>query len=144
MSTKLTNRSQIIHTVLGENTENGYCSLWPADTYDNLPDYAGRAAKGTTAPIDENWHSPFTSLHEALEFVRNISKTPKPPCKVFCAVLDRERHRQHGQVLSAKVDEREPQVIPCRYGRVGIVFEGMDRDVSPDRLELWEEEEICM
>ena len=51
--------------------------LWLADTYDNLPDYTGRATKGTTAPINENWHSPFRFLQETVEFVRNIPKTPE-------------------------------------------------------------------
>lgn len=135
---------QIINTVLRENTEDDYCPLWLADTYDNLPDYAGRAAKGTTAPIDEDWQSPFSTLQEAVAFVRNIPKPPKPLCKVFCAVLDKERYLQHGQLLFVKVDEAEPQVIPCRSGRVGAVFEGMDRGVWPDRLALWEEEGVCM
>jgi hypothetical protein len=83
-------------------------------------------------------------LQEAVAFVRNAPKPPKPLCKVFCAVLDKERYQLHGQLLFVKVDEAQLQVIPCRSGRVGTVFEGMGRDVWPDRLELWEEEGICM
>jgi hypothetical protein len=141
---KLIDRSQIINTILRENTQDGYWPLWLADTYDNLPDYAGRAAKGTTAPVDEEWHSTFSILHEAVEFVRNIPKPPKPLCKVLCAILDEEQYLQHGELLFVKVDEAEPQVLPCRSGRVEAVFEGMNRDLWPDRLELWEEEGICM
>ena len=95
MSNETYIKSPVINTVLRENTEDGYCP-------DNLSDHAGRAAKGTTAPIDENWRSPFTSLQDAVEFVRDIPKPSKPLCKVFCAVLDKERYRQHGQVLFVK------------------------------------------
>lgn len=121
-----------------------YCPFWLADTYNNLPDYAGRDAKGTTAHIDESWRSPFTSLQEAVGFVRKIPKPPKPLCKVFCAILDKERYQKHGQLLFVKVDEAEPQVLPCRSSRVETVLEGMDRGARPDGLELCEGEGIRM
>jgi hypothetical protein len=96
------------------------------------------------APIDANWRSPFTSLDEAVEFVRNAPKPPKPLCKAFCAVLEKKRYQEQGELLFAKLDENELQTIPCRSSEVATVFEGMDRDVWPDRLATWNDHGIGM
>lgn len=72
--------------------------------------------KGTTAPIDVNWRSPFISIAEAVDFVLNTPRPPEPPkplYKTFCAILDKQRYERCGDLLFVKVDENEIQIIAC-------------------------------
>lgn len=67
-------------------------------------------------------------MQDAIAFIRNAPKPPKPLCKVFCAVLEKERWEQHGELLICKwiEGEGEPQVIPCVVDEAGGFFSGFE------------------
>lgn len=119
--------------------------LWLADTYAHLPDYhSGASAEGTATPIDAAWQSPFIgkTVHDALAFIRNAPKPPKPLCKVFCAVLQKDPFEQRNELLICREVEGKPQVIPCAASEAGTFFAGFDRDDWEESYRRWVEEEI--
>lgn len=67
----------MINEILRQSTEGDYCPFVLADSYDSLSDYNGKTARGTIAPIDEIWRSPFATLEDAISFVRQIPRPPK-------------------------------------------------------------------
>lgn len=104
---------QTINKILDDNIEQAeHPALWLADSYSTLPDYLpNHKIYGTEDPIDDNWRSPFAgkSIEDAANFVRNAPKPPKPLCKQFFAVLQKDRFEQNGTILICKIlsDEDE-------------------------------------
>jgi len=93
-----------VNTLIRENSRRrNSCDIWLADTYNSLPDYTGLAVDGTKEPIDTNWSSPFIgkTVRDAVDFIRNAPKPPKPLNKRFCAVVTRDA-LQEGEVLICK------------------------------------------
>lgn len=121
--------------------------IWLADKYDELPDYSGgMSARGTEAPIDAAWQSPFVgkTVQDALAFVRSAPKPPKPLWKLFFAVLEKERYEKHDQLLICKAIGGEVQTIPCKASGIGTFFAGFERDEWEESLRRWEEEGIAL
>jgi hypothetical protein len=60
---------------------------------------------GIAAPIDPGWQSPFIgqSIADAANFIRNAPKPPKPLCRRFFAVLQKDRFEQTGKLLICKI-----------------------------------------
>jgi hypothetical protein len=60
---------------------------------------------GTVAPIDNAWRSPFIgkSIADAANFVRNAPKPPKPLCRRFFAVLQKDFYGKSGMVLVCRI-----------------------------------------
>jgi hypothetical protein len=136
--------------LLDSNKEDcqGAQYLWLADKYENLPDYADSlSAEGTATPVDPDWKSPFIgqTIHEAVDFIRNAPKPPKPLCKVFCAVLQKDRFEKDGVMLICRrVGEEEVQVIPCAASEAGSFFAGFERDEWEESYRRWQEEGISL
>ncbi|KAL1582970.1 hypothetical protein WHR41_08246 [Cladosporium halotolerans] len=86
--------NETVNTLLRENAARikGDLTLWLADNYDTLPDYKRRSTLGTSFPIDTDWRSPFIgkTVPDAITFIRNAPKPPKPLSKRFCAVVTRK------------------------------------------------------
>lgn len=99
-----------MNTLLRENAERikGDLTLWLADSYDSLPDYRGRSTLGTSFPVDADWHSPFIgkTVPDAITFIKNAPKPPKPLSKRFCAVVTKE-YLEEGLILICKSLEDE-------------------------------------
>ena len=71
-----------------------------------MPDYRpNHNIIGTTAPIDRTWHSPFAgkTVEDAANFVRGAPKPPKPLCKLFFAVLQKQYYEESGKVLICRI-----------------------------------------
>lgn len=83
-------------------------------------------------------------MRDALNFIRNAPKPPKPLCKVFCAVLQKDRFEQHDQLLICREVEGEPQMIPCAASEAGTFFAGFDRGGWDESYRRWEEEGIAL
>ena len=69
-----------------------------ADAYSNLPDYRPNyCVDGTENPISEDWRSQFIgmSIEDAANFIRNAPKPPKPLCKRFFAILQKDSFDQN-------------------------------------------------
>ena len=97
----------------------GRSEIWLAgdEDYEALPDFNGPYfIEGTRPTVEASWRSPFIgkSLAEAVEWVRGIPRPPKPICKTFFAVLQKDLYEQRGQVLVCKIKKTksEPQTIP--------------------------------
>lgn len=104
------------------------------------------SAAGTEAPVDAEWQSPFLdkSVQDAMVFIRDVPKPPKPLCKLFFAVLQKDRYEQHGQLLVCKAVDGEVQTIPCQASGIGTFFAGFERDEWDESLRRWEEEGIAL
>jgi hypothetical protein len=99
--------------------------LWLADAYDTIPDYdpGDPGPKGTPHPIDSEWRSPFVgfSVGEVAAFIRDTPRPPKPLSRRYFAVLRKEQHEQHKQVLIYRIlpsgesedGTIELQSVPC-------------------------------
>lgn len=64
--------------------------IWPADTYDTIPDYDGIGPTPQIRfPLPSDWRSPFVgkSIPELVAFMRNVPKPPKPLNTRFCAIV---------------------------------------------------------
>jgi hypothetical protein len=117
--------------------------LWLADKYENLPDYAnGLSLEGTATPIDPEWQSPFIgqTIDEAMDFIRNAPKPPKPLCKVFCAVLQHGELAQDTVLFICRRVGEELQMIPCGLSEAGTFFAKFERDKWDESYRRWEEE----
>ncbi|KAK4507120.1 hypothetical protein PRZ48_000854 [Zasmidium cellare] len=141
--------NETLNDILSRNKADceGASYVWLADKYESLPDYSGgMSATGTAAPIDAGWQSPFLgkTTQDALTFVRNAPKPPKPLCKLFFAVLEKERYEQHGQLLVCKAADGEVQTIPCAASEIGTFFAGFERDEWEESLRRWQEEGIAL
>lgn len=119
--------------------------MWLADTYDSLHDYDGATHEGTDIPVDPSWHSPFIgkSAADAVEFIRNAPKPPKPLCKSYYALLKKDIHEEHGYLLICKAidGESEPQTIPIDGSLAGaffVTFRREDWDEAYQRQRLLE------
>jgi hypothetical protein len=57
------------------------------------------------APIDNAWRSPFVgkSIADAANFIRNAPKPPKPLCRRFFAVLQKNFYEKSGMVLICRI-----------------------------------------
>jgi hypothetical protein len=87
--------------------------------------------------VKETWRSPFigSSIQEVAAFVEAAPKPPKPLCKRFFAVLQKEQYEQHKtlliyKILDAPVDdsgERMLQKVPCPVHLAGFFFRSYDR-----------------
>jgi hypothetical protein len=66
---------------------------------------------GTKAPIDPNWRSPFIgkTVRDAVDFMRNAPKPPKPLNKRFCAVVTKDLFRQHRALICKSLDFESEQ-----------------------------------
>jgi hypothetical protein len=113
----------------------GRSGIWLAgDTdYETLPDFNGPYyIEGTKPTVEATWRSPFVgkSLAEAVEWVRDIPKPPKPVCKVFFAVLQKDRFEQNGEVLICKIkkDKSKPQTLPCDANHIAAFQAAYYRD----------------
>lgn len=104
------------------------------------------SSSGTEAPIDAEWQSPFLgkTAQDALSFVRNAPKPPKPVCKLFFAVLKKQCYEQHGQLLICKAVDGEVQSIPCAASGIGAFFAGFERDEWEESLRRWQEEGVAL
>jgi hypothetical protein len=81
-------------------------SIWLADTYENLPDVRPTyRLQGISWPISSSWRSPFIgkSIEDAVNFIRNAPKPPKPLNKTWFAVMQRERFENSGELLVCKI-----------------------------------------
>lgn len=77
-----------------------------ADAYSNLPNYRPNyKIDGTASPISKDWRSPFVgkSIEDAANFIRNAPKPPKPLCKRFFAVLQKDKSDQSPSLLICKI-----------------------------------------
>ena len=112
--------------------------LWLADTYDTLPDWdPARPTEGTTSPVKETWRSPFigSSIEEVAAFIEAAPKPPKPLCKRFFAVLQKQQYEEHKQLLIYKIPEAQVggsgehtlQSVPCPVELAGFFFRSYDR-----------------
>lgn len=102
---------QTINEILWWNYEDSDSKLWPADTYDSLPDYDGTGPRPQIRlPLPEDWRSPFVgkTIPEVVAFMRNVPKPPKPLNTRFCAIL-RQEHLAEGCVYICKSLEGEVQ-----------------------------------
>ena len=112
----------------------GRSGIWLADNedYESLPDFDGPVfIEGTKPTVEAAWQSPFIgkSLAEAVEWVRGIPKPPKPVCKVFFVVLQKDRFEQSGEVLICKIkDKSEPQTLPCDANHIAAFRAAYQRD----------------
>jgi hypothetical protein len=80
--------------------------VWLADTYDSLPDFHPKLQySGTPHPVDQSWASPFVgkSIEDVANFIRNTPKPPKPLCKKFFALLQKDLYEKNGKLLICKV-----------------------------------------
>jgi hypothetical protein len=80
----------MINQILEWNYEQSDSIVWPADTYDTLPDYDGEGPMPQIQfPLPPDWRSPFVgkSVPEAVAFMRNAPKPPKPLNTRYCAIL---------------------------------------------------------
>lgn len=92
---------QTINEVLKDTT-----LLWLADTYETLPDYRPNYKHtGTSHPVSETWRSPFVgkSMQEVANFIRNTPKPPKPLCKKYFAVMQKELYEGNGELIVCKI-----------------------------------------
>jgi hypothetical protein len=77
-----------------------------SDTYDSLTDYEPGDRRGNQSyPMDEGWKSPFAgkSIEDAANFIRNTPKPPKPLCKTFFAVMEKDLYEQYGLLKVCKI-----------------------------------------
>lgn len=60
---------------------------------------------GTTSPISKDWRSPFVgkSIEDAANFVRNTPQPPKPLCRRFFVVLQKEFYEKCGRILICRI-----------------------------------------
>lgn len=124
---------QTINKVLRDNSDNtGAQYLWLADTYDSLHDYDGLTHEGTSSPIDPAWRSPFVGKTpaDAIAFIRNAPKPPKPLCKAYCALLQKALYEEKGYLLMCKAIEgkRDPETIPVEGKEAGLFFVAFERE----------------
>ncbi|KAF2170363.1 hypothetical protein M409DRAFT_19183 [Zasmidium cellare ATCC 36951] len=126
----------MINEVLSTNaaSNDGEHYLWPADTYSTLPRLRHWPHPETVRPpIDPNWRSLFIgkTLQQPARFVRNA---PKPLCRTFFAVLERERYERDGCIRVCKVVSADGVVQSFFYNgdEVALYIEAHDRDT-------WEE-----
>jgi hypothetical protein len=104
-----TDTLQSINKLFADTLKESYDTfIWLADTYESLPDYKPTDRQSGTAslyPIDASWKSPFIgkSLEYAANFIRNTPKPPKPLCKTFFAVMQKELYEKSGKVLVCKI-----------------------------------------
>jgi hypothetical protein len=104
--------AQGINTLIRENSRGrNSCDIWLADTYDTLPDYTGLSPYGTKEPIDPNWRSPFIgkTVRDAVNFMRNTPKPPKPLNKRFCAVVTKDSFKQYQVLICKSLDFESEQ-----------------------------------
>lgn len=130
--------------MLNENgNKTGAQYLWLADKYENLRDFDGIGHEGTITPIDPSWRSPFVgkSPVDAIEFIRQAPKPPKPLDKTFCAVLKKDLYENSKQLLICKAidGQREPETIPIRFQKAGVFFVTFARE---DWDEAYDEQKI--
>ncbi|KAL1585713.1 hypothetical protein WHR41_05936 [Cladosporium halotolerans] len=122
-----------INKVLRDNSDNtGAQYLWLADTHDSLHDYDGLTHEGTSSPIDPAWRSPFVGKTPAdvTAFIRNTPKPPKPLCKAYYALLQKDLYEERGYLLICKVIEgkRDPETIPIEGKEAGLFFVAFERE----------------
>jgi hypothetical protein len=113
----------------------GRSEIWLAsdEDYESLPEFNGPVfIEGTRPTIEDTWRSPFLgkSLAEAVAWVRSIPKPPKPVCKVFFAVLQKDRYEQKGEVLICKIkrNKSEPQTLPYNANHIAAFRAAYQRD----------------
>lgn len=60
---------------------------------------------GTVGPINKGWRSQFagSSIEEAANFIRDAPKPPKPLCKLFFAVLQKDSYERSFSALICKI-----------------------------------------
>jgi hypothetical protein len=139
-------KSQMINEALRLSTkEEGASYLWLADTYDTLSNYDpdNPGAEGTLDLLDSNWRSPFvgSSVEEVAAFIRAAPKPPKPLCKTFFAVLEKNQFEQSKELSVYKIldvegatdGEIKLQSVPCPAYLVGYFFTSFERYGSWDQ-----------
>ena len=55
--------------------------------------------------MDQSWTSPFVgkSIEDVANFVRNAPKPPKPLCKTFFAVMQKDLYDRKGKLFIYKI-----------------------------------------
>lgn len=88
----------------------------------------------TRPPIDPQWSSPFLgkSIQDAADFVRNA---PKPLCRLYFAVLEKDRYLNHDEVRVCKIVGDQVQTFSYDADSVSTYFQAVyddmwDRDVE--------------
>jgi len=87
--------------------------------------------------VEETWRSPFigSSAQEVAAFIASAPKPPKPLCKRFFAVLQKELYERNKQLLIYKIldvpvdgrGELTLQAVPCPVHLAGFFFRAYDR-----------------
>lgn len=120
-----------------EITDEPY--LWLADTYDTIPDYdPSNPPEGTPSTVSSAWRSPFigASLQDIAAFIVTAPKPPKPLCKEYFAVLEKQRYEQDKKLLIYKNMEPSTEIqgeiklqsVPCPVDMAGHFFISFHRD----------------
>ena len=132
------NLGQTINDILAGNMAHfdvGRSEVWLAGDadYENLPEFNGATfTEGTRPTVEASWRSPFVgkSVAEVVTWVRGIPKPPKPVCKTFFAVLQKDLYERRGQVLvcKAKRNNSEPQTIPHDASHIAAFRAAFYRD----------------
>lgn len=124
----------MINEVIQKNAQEhgGVNLLWLADSYSTLPAVnEEQRTEATRAPIDSAWRSPFLgkSLQDAKTFVK---EAPKPLCRTFFAVLDKQRYEDNDEIRLCKIVDDEVQSIFYDSDSASVYFVGND--------DTWEED----
>ncbi|EME80968.1 uncharacterized protein MYCFIDRAFT_197825 [Pseudocercospora fijiensis CIRAD86] len=130
----------MIEEVLAKNEDDEDYYLWLADSYDKLPDIDDDTrTTATEPPLDPAWRSPFIgkSMEDAAAFVENA---PKPLCRLFFAVLEKDRYEKDDKITICKIVNGEVQAIPCTTEDVANYLLGHDRDTWDESFRRWREE----
>jgi hypothetical protein len=113
-----------------------------ADTYDTLPDYTGLSPYGTKEPIDPNWRSPFIgkTVRDAVDFMRNTHKPPKPLNKRFCAVVTKDSLRKHQVLICKSLDfeSEQERLEDDEYGEEFHYDTDSEEDKSHEDDDEWQ------
>lgn len=123
-------RTQIINEVIQKNAdENPGCYfLWLADAYDTLPAITEERTMATRPPITLHWRSPFLnkSLQDVADFVRSA---PKPLCRLYFAVLEKERYLNDNEIRLCKIEGDQVQSFPYDAHMVATYFQSVYDDI---------------
>ncbi|KXT18423.1 hypothetical protein AC579_8169 [Pseudocercospora musae] len=130
----------MVEEVIAKNEGDEDYYLWLADSYDKLPEIdKEQRTMGTVPPLNASWQSPFIAkgIQDAAEFVQNA---PKPLCKVFFAVLQKDLYENDDKVMICRIVNGEVQAIPCTTKDVTNLLLGHDRDTWEESFRRWREE----
>lgn len=139
-----------INKILEDNFNKAYCvTVWLADDYDTMPDFNALPHE-TGISVRLNWRSPVVrktaedrrSLADAVAFISNIPKSPKPINKAFFAALDKDLYEKTGKVLKCKIieGETEPETVPIAADNIAwfsVLFHREDWEEVFEEQKWW-------